>query len=103
VAFLRRLYRGNLPFDRGNIEIVKSVLVQEEKDGVVFSGKTGSGDAGNDQYVGWFVGRQASPPGEYIFATRIVAPDRGRPRGEGADGLHARATSRAMLSALPAR
>jgi bla regulator protein blaR1 len=103
VAFLRRLYRNHLPFDRRNVEIVQRVLVQEEKDGVVFSGKTGSCDAGGDQRVGWFVGRQASPTREYVFATRIVAADRGAPRGQGADGLHAREISRALLSSLPAR
>jgi len=103
VAFLRRLYRNDLPFDRSNIEIVKRVLVQEETDGVVFSGKTGSCDAGGGQRAGWFVGRQASPTREYIFATRIVAADRGAPRGEGPDGLHAREISRGLLSTLPAR
>ena len=71
--------------------------------GSSLSGKTGSCDAGGGQRVGWFVGRQASPTSEYIFATRIVAADRGAPRGEGPDGLHARAISRAMLAALPAR
>jgi beta-lactamase class D len=103
VAFLRRLYRNDLPFDRRNIAIVKRVLVQEENDGVVFSGKTGSCDAGGGQRAGWFVGRQASPTREYIFATRIVAADRGALRGEGADGLHARAISRGLLSTVPAR
>jgi len=101
VAFLRRLYRGDLPFDRRNLEIVKKVLVQDETGGVVFSGKTGSCDAGGGERVGWFVGRQTSPAGEYIFATRIVAADRGAPRGQGPDGLHARELSRALLSALP--
>jgi beta-lactamase class D len=102
VAFLRRLYRGDLPFDRRNIEIVKKVLVQDETGGVVFSGKTGSCDAGGGDQSGWFVGRQASPGREYIFATRIVGPDRGAPFGQGPDGFHAREISRAMLSALPA-
>jgi bla regulator protein blaR1 len=103
VAFLRRLYRGELPFDRRNIEIVKKILVQDEKDGVVFSGKTGSCDAGGEQRVGWFVGRQASPAADYIFATRIVGPDRGLPRGRGPDGIHAREISRGLLEALPSR
>ena len=102
VAFLRRLYRDDLPFDRRNIEIVKKILVQDQTDGVVFSGKTGSCDAGGGEQVGWFVGRQASPTKEYIFATRILGPDRGAPRGQGPDGLHARDISRALLSTLPA-
>jgi len=101
VAFLRRLYLGDLPFDRRSVEIVKKILVQEERDGVVFSGKTGSCDAGGGKRVGWFVGRQASPTADYIFATRIVGVDRNLPRGQGPDGLHAREISRAMLGALP--
>ena len=103
VAFLRRLYAGDLPFDRRNIEIVRKILVldEDEKDGVVFSGKTGSGSAGEKSRVGWFVGRQASPAHEYIFATRIVGPDRGEPLGRGADGFHARDISRSLLSVLP--
>lgn len=103
MAFLRRFYRNDLPFDRRNMEIAKGILVQDETDGVVFSGKTGTCDAGGEERVGWFVGRQASPTREYIFATRIVAADRGEPRGQGPDGLHAREISRALLSALPAR
>jgi beta-lactamase class D len=103
VAFLRRLYRGDLPFDRRNVEIVKKILVQDAKDGFVFSGKTGSCDAGGGKRVGWFVGRQATPTAEYIFATRIVGPDRGLPRGQGPDGLHAREISRGMLAAVASR
>lgn len=103
VEFLRRLYRAEVPFQRRNIEIVKKILVQDEKDGAVFSGKTGSCDAGGEKRVGWFVGRQASPSADYIFATRIVGPDRGRPRGQGPDGLHAREISRGVLAALPSR
>jgi len=101
VAFLRRLYGGELPFDCRSVDIVKKILVQDEQRGVVFSGKTGSCDAGGEKRVGWFVGRQASPTADYIFATRIVGPDRGLPRGQGPDGIHAREISRGMLEALP--
>jgi bla regulator protein BlaR1 len=100
VEFLRRLYRGELPFRRRSVEIVKRILVLDEKDGVVFSGKTGSCDAGGEMRVGWFVGRQESPSADYVFATRIVGPDRGLPRGQGPDGLHAREISRGVLAAL---
>jgi beta-lactamase class D len=103
VAFLRRLYGGELPFDQGNVEIVRKILIQDETGGVVFSGKTGSCDAGGNERVGWFVGRQVSPKADYIFATRIVGPDRGLPRGQGPDGLHAREISRGMLAALASR
>jgi len=103
VTFLRRLYRDDLPFDRRNMEIVRRILVQEEKDGVTFSGKTGSCDAGGGDQAGWFVGRQASPTREYVFATRIVGPDRGQPFGQGPDGRHAREISLSLLSLLPAR
>lgn len=103
VGFLRRLYRADLPFAPRNMEIVRKILVQEDKDGVVFSGKTGSCDAGGGQSVGWFVGRQVSPAADYIFAARIVGPGRGQPRGQGPDGLHAREISREMLAALPSR
>jgi beta-lactamase class D len=87
VTFLRRLYRNDTPFDRSNVEIVKRVLVQEETEGVVFSGKTGSCDAGGGQRAGWFVGRQASPTREYVFATRIVAADRGAPAAKAPTGF----------------
>jgi beta-lactamase class D len=103
VAFLRGLYLGELPFDRRNVEIVKKILVQDKKDGVVFSGKTGSCAAGGGKRVGWFVGRQASPTADYVFATRIVGADRNLPRGQGPDGLRAREISRAMLADLPPR
>ena len=103
VVFLRRLYRGDLPFDQRHIDVVKKVLVQEEAGGVVFSGKTGTCEAGDGSRVGWFVGRQASPAADYVFATTVVGqslPE--RPRGAGADGLRAREISRALLAELAA-
>lgn len=67
VEMLRKLYDYQLPFSKRNIDIVKAILIDSEEDGVVFSGKTGSGGNVN----GWFVGYVERGGHVYFFATNI--------------------------------
>lgn len=68
VEFLTRLYQGKLPVSPRTLAIVKDILVLERAPGYVLSGKTGSGPAGRDRYLGWLVGYVESCGKVYTFA-----------------------------------
>jgi bla regulator protein BlaR1 len=81
VEMLKRIYTYQIPISKKNIDIVKKILVLAKKDGVVLSGKTGSGlkDSGkfipqgtDDGYIiGWFMGYVEKDNNVYYFATNI--------------------------------
>ncbi|WP_051271178.1 class D beta-lactamase [Shimazuella kribbensis] len=77
VEFLKRFVNYQLPFSKQNIDIVKQILVMEQKNGAVLSGKTGTGwkDAviNGVPINGWFVGYVEKEGNTYIFATNIEA------------------------------
>lgn len=84
VEMLRQFYYYQLPFSKEHIDIVKSIIVNEEKNGITFSGKTG-GPTGR----GWFIGYVEREDKVYIFATYI--------EGGEANGPKAREISRSIL------
>ncbi len=93
VAFLERLYRGELPFSRRAQEIVRKVIVVERAPGYVLSGKTGSHFKGGRYVLGWFVGRLEKPDGRaWTFAVNL--------EGDGASGVEARALAKDLLAEL---
>ncbi len=89
--FLTRLYRGETAFRPEVAATVQRMMRIDEKDGAVFSGKTGSGRTAGKPGLGWFVGHVASPRGERVFVIEI--------EGEDAWGPKARDLARAMLEA----
>ncbi|HEX9061077.1 MAG TPA: class D beta-lactamase [Clostridia bacterium] len=78
VGILKQFYDYKLPFSKRNIDIVKSIILLSDENGVKLSGKTGSGPIhGSDKYVnGWFVGYVERGQNVYIFATNIEANDK---------------------------
>jgi beta-lactamase class D len=72
VEFLKRLYRGDLPFSRRSMDIVKEILVQELTDSYRLSGKTGSVQRVPPQ-VGWFVGYLETKGNVYVFALNYTS------------------------------
>lgn len=73
IDFLRRLYRGDLPFSERAMNIVKDIAVVEQADEYTLSGKTGLATMGNTD-TGWFVGYVESGSHVYFFATNIEGP-----------------------------
>ncbi|MBI0579466.1 class D beta-lactamase [Neobacillus cucumis] len=77
VDFLKRFYTYQLPFTHRNIDIVKKILVMDQKDGALLSGKTGTG--WKDGVIngipvnGNFIGYVEKDGNAYIFATNIEA------------------------------
>ncbi len=91
VAFMAKLYRNELPFQPEAVATVKQILVNSDENGVVLSGKTGSGEWSDGRYLGWFVGDVKGPKGEYVFAVNLVG------EAEGIDGRRARDVAKEML------
>jgi bla regulator protein BlaR1 len=81
VEILCRIYAYSSPFSQESTDIVKNILVISSENGIILSGKTGSGlkDRGrfipkdkNDAYIiGWFVGVVEKEDNMYFFATKI--------------------------------
>jgi beta-lactamase class D len=91
VEFLKRLYRGDLPFSKRSMNIVREIMLVEEDEVHRLGGKTGSGVMG-DQTIGWFVGYEERHGNVYFFALNITgsSPE--------ANGMQARGI---LLSILP--
>lgn len=75
VDMLRKLYNNKLPFSARNINIVKKVLILSNSNGIVLSGKTGSGTFDKKGVNGWFVGYVEQGGKVLFFATNITAKD----------------------------
>jgi beta-lactamase class D len=71
VEFLKNLYDEKLAFSKTNIQIVKKVMISEQKDDYTFRSKTGwTRDKGVN--TGWWVGYLENKEGVYFFATRLL-------------------------------
>lgn len=79
VEFLRKFYANQLPISKGNIDIVKKIMVLEEKNGAILFGKTGTGwkDAqlNGIPVNGNFIGYVEKDGNTYLFATNIEATE----------------------------
>jgi beta-lactamase class D len=74
VAFLRRLYLGELPVSKRSLAIVKEIMVHEETPAYRLSGKTGSGPLSEGRYLGWFVGYLEAGTDSHLFAIQLEGP-----------------------------
>lgn len=79
-AFLRKLLRGDLPFEAEHVALVADALEVERGDGWVWYGKTGTcrldedGDAsldGEAGFRGWLVGWVEGPRGRHAYAFHV--------------------------------
>jgi beta-lactamase class D len=72
VEFLRRLQRDELPFSRRSMQVVREILVQDSRPGLIYRGKTGSNRGANGEPdLGWYVGWVEHDGDVYVFATNI--------------------------------
>jgi len=74
VEFLKRLYKGELPFSQRSMNIVKEILVLEKTETSQLSGKTGSAQRVSPP-ASWFVGYLETKGNVYFFATNIEGLD----------------------------
>jgi beta-lactamase class D len=99
IAFLRRLYRNDLPFHVEHQRLVKDIMIAEAGRDYLLRVKTGWGARMKPQ-IGWWVGWVEWPDGPVFFALNIDMPRAAEdtPKREGI----ARAVLRS-LDALPTR
>lgn len=70
VALLAGLHRGELPFSKRTMDIVRSIMVYERGPGYVLRAKTGLTTQGN-RTIGWFIGYVERGDRVYAFANHI--------------------------------
>ena len=76
IGFLRKLYYDQLPVSKKAIDITKSILIDEQGDGFILSGKTGwTTDPVIQSDVGWYVGYLEKGGNVYFFATNIESKE----------------------------
>jgi beta-lactamase class D len=74
VAFLRRLYREELPVSKRSVATVKEIMVHEETPAYRLSAKTGGGPLSEGRYLGWFVGYLEAGGDTHFFAIQLEGP-----------------------------
>lgn len=95
IAFLKRLYRNELPFAVEHQRLVKDLIVVEARPGWILRAKTGWTARLRPQ-IGWWVGWVEQPEGPVFFAINIDMPD------GGADAPKREAIARAVLRSIKA-
>lgn len=71
IEFLKKLYKGNLPFSERSINIIKQIMVSERDNDIIFRDKTGwTSKDGKD--IGWWVGYVTAKSNVIFFATRLI-------------------------------
>jgi beta-lactamase class D len=70
IQFLRRLYKGDLPFAKRSIATVKEMMIVEQTPDYIIRGKTGTIDNPKAP-IGWYVGYLEQGKNPYFFATNI--------------------------------
>lgn len=89
VAFLRKLYAGQLNVTQASMKIVRQILIQPSgkvtnargehpfaapwPSGTIVGAKTGSGPTGDGNAVRWLVGRVERGSRSWIFVSNVVA------------------------------
>lgn len=72
-AFLRKLYRGELPVSPAAAQTVQGLMVEQTRGNTTLSGLTAScpSIADNSRNLGWWIGRIQGPGRDVIFAMSI--------------------------------
>jgi beta-lactamase class D len=75
IEFLKKFYNGSLPVSKRSMDIVRNIIILDEKPEYIFRGKTGWGQSDvND--IGWLVGWVEAKGNVYIYATNVESkPD----------------------------
>jgi beta-lactamase class D len=70
IEFLKKFYNGTLPVSKRSMDIVRNIIILDEKPEYIFRGKTGwsQSDVNNN---GWLVGWVETGGNVYIYATNV--------------------------------
>ena len=82
LGLVKRLYFNQLPFHKRTMEIVKSMMLQENEAAYKLSYKTGWGITETDRSIGWVVGWIEENRHPYFFALQVESADPDIPMAE---------------------
>jgi beta-lactamase class D len=71
VQFLVKVYGGNVPFSKRNVEILKRVMITERTSSFIIRSKTGWTRVEGKDW-GWWIGYVERKDNVYFFATRVT-------------------------------
>ncbi len=75
IEFLKKFYNGSLPVSKRSMDIVRSIIILDEKPEFIFRGKTGWAQSDGID-IGWLVGWVETKGNVYIYATNVESkPD----------------------------
>ena len=74
MGLVKKLYFGQLPFQKRTQEIVKKVMLQESNATYKLSYKTGLGATENGDALGWMVGWIEENNHVYFFSLNVEGP-----------------------------
>ncbi len=72
IAFLKKLYKNELPFLQEHIDLLKSIMIDEQGKNYIIRAKTGWAVPKDAEHHGWYVGYVESSKGVYFFATNLI-------------------------------
>lgn len=76
VQFLKKLYRGKLPYEKQYLELLKTMMVVDETEQYVIRAKTGWATRIKPQH-GWYVGYVETSGQVWFFATNLQINKKG--------------------------
>lgn len=71
IAFLKRLYQNDLPFQQEHMDLLKNIMIDEHGKNYIIRAKTGWAVPKDAEHHGWYVGYVESTKGVYFFATNL--------------------------------
>lgn len=75
IAFLKKLYNYQLSVSKQSIDIVKNLIILEDKRSYRLSGKTGGGLISDSEYIMWLVGYVEKDNKPYFYAMNFRTTD----------------------------
>ncbi|WP_432712947.1 class D beta-lactamase [Pedobacter sp.] len=75
IEFLRKLHGNELPFSKPSMDILKDIMIVDNKSKYVIRAKTGSGQQ-DGKYIGWYVGYVTTKDDVFYFSNCIQSTER---------------------------
>lgn len=75
IEFLRRLHADKLPFSKSSMDILKDIMIVDNKSKYVIRAKTGSGKQ-DGKYIGWYVGYVTTKDNAFYFSNCIQTTEK---------------------------
>lgn len=75
IEFLRKLHGDELPFSKSSMDILKDLMIVDNRSKYVIRAKTGSGKQ-DGKYIGWYIGYVTTKDDVFYFSNCIQSTER---------------------------